>query len=183
MAYLKITTILNGFSTLFTFGFYIMFTLGEITLTCHRGFKRESKYTWSYMTVVPSDAFLLLIVDVFNWLGGLTQLLLTELTEVAIDATSWYWCHSMSLDATWCHLFVSTIVLAASLLPLTGRHPSAPWQHHGRVDIATGIRHRVASSWVRGSIKLGQFNFSPLMPQITAFGCWCRRKFTWNIEV
>ena len=65
MAYLKITTILNGFSTLFTFGFYIMFTLGEITLTCHRGFKRESKYNGSYMTVVPSNAFLLLIVDVF----------------------------------------------------------------------------------------------------------------------
>ena len=89
----------------------------------------------------------------------------------------------VGIDVTWCHLFASTIVLAASLLPLTGRHPSAPWQHHGRVDIATGIRHRVASSWVRGSIKLGQFNFSPLMPQITAFGCWCRRKFTWNIEV
>ena len=149
----------------------------ERSLWLATGVSRESqKYNGSYMTVVPSNAFLLLIVDVFNWLGGLTQLLLTELTEVAIDATSWYWCHLMPLDATCLYR------------PLCWRLLSCLWRadiqvHHGRVDIATGIRHRVASSWVRGSIKLGQFNFSPLMPQITAFGCWCRRKFTWNIEV
>ncbi len=105
MAYLKITTILNGFSTLFTLRFYCgMFTLGEITLTCHSGFQERVKnimdHTWQSFLPMHFCFWLLMF---FNWLGGLTQLLLTELTEVAIDATSWYWCHLMPLDVTCLH--------------------------------------------------------------------------------
>ena len=123
----------------------------------------------------------------FDWLhltgwGMQLQLLLTELTGVAT------WCHLMvGIDATWCHLLVATCwywpLLSASLLPLQlasitlGRCPSEASCCF--CPLLCLVYIPVLLSW-DGTRELLQFNFSPLMLQITAFGCWWRRKFTWN---
>jgi hypothetical protein len=60
-----------------------------------------------------------------GWGGGQLQLLLTELTGVAIDATdvTYWW-----LVLNWCHLLVLTIVVGFSLAF------AAPQHHAGSVS-------------------------------------------------
>ena len=142
----------------------------------------------------------------FDWLhltgwGVQLQLLLTELTGVATDAT--WWLVLMPLDGT-CWLPLAGIDHCCRLLFCLCSLPASPWVGVPVKDHAAkmgpdwlGLHPSEASccfcpllclvyipvllSW-DGTRKLLQFNFSPLMLQITAFGCWWRRKFTWKIE-